>query len=140
MNEKSNRVGGDVIVGNAPNSKNTIIGKDIKNIKFNEGGMKIEIDILNEELDKLKTQIHAQASIEKRELAVDLIDEFETNISLGKPIVGIMQKTKKWFLKHLPSFAGRLIRIFGNPILGKIVKSTGEIAADEFKRLFGEES
>jgi hypothetical protein len=43
-----------------------------------------------------------------------------------------------WFGKNLPTLAGSITGLIIHPVVGKIVEAAGELAASQFRALFGD--
>lgn len=117
-------------------------GKDVHQSLGEQTRLQVtEADLaaMRELFAKLKRQIEAQAPPEKKDSAVERLEELEEAVTARKPDLTTVEYVKKWFGKHLPQLAGAVISVLINPIVGKVVEATGEIAAGELKRRFGSE-
>ena len=45
---------------------------------------------------------------------------------------------RAWFGKNLPALAGSITGLIIHPVVGKIVEAAGELAASQFRALFGD--
>ena len=88
-------------------------------------------------LGDLRAQVAAQAPPEKRDAALERVDEPEEAITAEEPDLTTMEYVKKWFARHLPQLAGAVASVVLNPIVGRVVEAAGEVAVDEFRRRFG---
>lgn len=95
-----------------------------------------EVRSLADAIAKLRDQVAAQAPPDQRDAALKQIDKLQEAI-LPQPKLSRMQEVRDWFVKHAPSLIGSVTSIFINPILGKIVEATGEMAAASFTKRFG---
>jgi len=98
---------------------------------------KDEIEELSQLLAELRTQIEAKAQPEKKEAALERVDELEQAIAEKKPDLTTMEYVKNWFAKHLPSLAGTVTSVVVHPIVGKLVEAGGDALVVEFRRRFG---
>jgi hypothetical protein len=98
---------------------------------------KAEIEELSQLLAELRTQIEAKAQPEKKEAALERVDELEQAIAEKKPDLTTMEYVKNWFAKHLPSLAGTVTSVVVHPIVGKLVEAGGDALVVEFRRRFG---
>lgn len=96
-----------------------------------------DIAAIRQMLDDLRAQVAAQAPDEKKDAALERVDELEEAITAEEPDLTTMEYVKKWFAKHLPQLAGAVTSVVVNPIVGKVVEAAGEVAANEFRRRFG---
>lgn len=123
------------------NAKNIAAGKNIEQtvteqheqIQITEADMKA----IHELFVSLKSDIEKEVSSELRESAIERVDELEETVTAKKPDFSTMEYVKKWFVKKLPTFAGKVMGVLVNPIVGKVVEASGEIAATELKERFG---
>ncbi len=116
------------------------VGKDI--VQRQTAGARpqvTEADIaaIRQMLDDLRAQVAAQAPDDKKDAALERVDELEEAITAEEPDLTTMEYVKKWFAKHLPQLAGAVTSVVVNPIVGKVVEAAGEVAANEFRRRFG---
>jgi len=100
---------------------------------------KADLAAVRELFAELKRQIEAQAPPEKKDPAMERVEELEEAVTAGKPDLTTMEYVKNWFGKHLPQLAGVVVSVLVNPIVGKVVEATGELAAEELKRRFTKE-
>lgn len=92
---------------------------------------------LQQLLSNLKAQIEAEAPADKKDAALERIDELTETITDEKPDLTAIDYIGKWFGKNLPQLAGYVVGVLVNPVVGKVVEATGEIAAGELKKRFG---
>ena len=85
----------------------------------------------------LRAQVAQHAPTDKRDAALERVNELEEAITAEEPDLTTMEYVKKWFGKHLPQLAGVVTSVVVNPIVGKVVAAAGEVAAAEFKARFG---
>jgi len=98
---------------------------------------KAEIEELRQLLAELRTQIEAKANPEKKEAALERVDELEQAIAEKKPDLTTMEYVKNWFAKHLPGLAGTVTSVVLHPIVGRLVEAGGDALVVEFRRRFG---
>jgi hypothetical protein len=91
---------------------------------------------LSDALNTLRDRIASEAPPGRREEALAQVAELQSAI-LPQPKVNRMREVRDWFVKHLPSMLGAVTTVFINPILGKVVEASGEMAATAFRNHFG---
>jgi len=119
------------------------VGKDIRQEQAVGARAQVtEADLaaLRQMLAELRAQVAAQAPPEKRDAALERVDELEEAITAEEPDLTTMEYVKKWFARHLPQLAGAVTSLILNPIVGRVVEAAGEAAAGEFRRRFGVEA
>lgn len=79
----------------------------------------------------------AEAPPEKKEAALERVQELEEAVTAEKPDLTTMEYVKQWFVKNLPGLAGAVTGVVVNPIVGKLVEAAGDALAAEFRRRFG---
>lgn len=117
-------------------------GKDIHQVIGEQAQVQVtEADLaaVQDLFAELKRQIEAQAPPEKKDSAIERVEELEEAVTAEKPDLTTMEYVKKWFSKHLPQLAGAVVSVLVNPIVGKVVEAAGELAAGELKRRLGQE-
>jgi hypothetical protein len=85
----------------------------------------------------LRKQVEQQAPPEKKEAALERVDELQQEVASPKPQVSTMEYVHNWFGKNIPSLLGAVTGVVVNPIVGKVVEAAGSLAAQELKRRFG---
>jgi hypothetical protein len=90
---------------------------------------------LTEALTALRDHVASDAPPDQRDAALRQVADLETSI-LPEPKVGRLQEIRDWFVKHAPALLGTVTTFFVNPILGKIVEASGEMAASAFRSHF----
>jgi hypothetical protein len=123
-------VSGQVVVGS-----NNKVTKSI----VHQAVTPAELDELRQLLSDLRNKIQAEASAEKKESALERVDELEQAVLEKKPDLSTMEYVKKWFGKHLPGLAGTVVGVLVHPVVGKLVEAAGDAVADEFKKRFSHE-
>lgn len=96
---------------------------------------KEDIAIIRTLFTDLRQNIKEGAPTDKKDAALERVNEVEAELTSRKPRLSTFEYVKNWFSKNLPNLLGVLTSVFIHPIVGKIVESTGEVAADEFKKL-----
>jgi len=86
----------------------------------------------------LRARVAAEAPPEMADEAQEQVKELEEAATAEKPDLCKMGRVRDWFLKNLPSVAGTVASLLVNPILGKVVEATGDLAAGELRRRFGQ--
>jgi hypothetical protein len=98
-----------------------------------------ELAELRQALADLKAKVAAEAPPEKKDAALERVDELEEAITAEEPDLSTMEYVKRWFVKNLPGLAGAVTSIVVHPIVGKLVEAAGDALAAEFRRRFGGE-
>jgi hypothetical protein len=125
-------VGGDV-------SGQLAAGHNIQQIstRTTSNVTKAEIEELSQLLADLRAKVEAEAQPEKKEAALERVNELEQAIAEKKPDLTTMEYVKNWFAKHLPGLAGTVTSVVLHPIVGKLVEAGGDALVGEFQRRFG---
>jgi hypothetical protein len=122
-------VGGHVVVGD----HNRVIG--------NSGGVVTaeQLAAFKAAVDALKEKVIVDGSAPPlaRAEAVAQIDALHTAATASTPDVSTMDKVRNWFVQHLPTFAGAVTGLLVHPVVGALVKASGDAVVEEFKRRFG---
>ncbi|HHS98224.1 MAG TPA: hypothetical protein ENK08_10095 [Chloroflexi bacterium] len=96
-----------------------------------------DLAALRQMLAELKEKVAAEAPPEKKEAALERVQELEEAVTAEKPDLTTMEYVKQWFVKNLPGLAGAVTGVVVNPIVGKLVEAAGDALAAEFRRRFG---
>ncbi len=135
--------GGDVINANISGqvSGQVGVGKDITQTQaIGAEPPKItetESAELRKILADLKAQVEAEAPPDKRDGALERVEELGKAVTAKEPDLTTMEYVKKWFGNNLPTLAGAVTGVVINPIVGKVVEAAGQGLAAEFRRRFG---
>ncbi|MFQ5569737.1 MAG: hypothetical protein ACE5G0_08675 [Rhodothermales bacterium] len=95
--------------------------------------------LLQQLLADLKAQIEAEAPPDKKDKALERIEELEEEVGSEKPDLTTMAYVKRWFGKNLPKLAGAVTSVIIHPIVGKLVEAAGEGLSAQLRRLIGGE-
>lgn len=127
-----NNTGGQVAVGQhlTQTIHNQNIGKTQPEVT------KSDLAQLQQIIDSLKTQIEAQAPPEKKDAAIERVEELKEAVTATEPDLSTMEYVKNWFVKKLPALAGSVTSVIIHPIVGKLVTAAGDTLADDFRRRF----
>jgi len=137
------RPAGDTIRADisGPVSGQVAVGKEIRQAQAIVGAAgavtEAELEELRELLTGLRQQVSQEAPPEKKEAALERVNELEEAVVAEKPDLSTMEYVRNWFLKHLPGVAGSVIGLVVHPIVGKLVGAAGDAVAGEFRRRFG---
>ena len=126
----SGDISGQVAVGSGITQKQ-FIDKSKKEVTEDDRAQ------LKELFSILREAIKNQSPTEKKDSAVERIDELEQTIASEKPDITTMEYIKNWFSKNLPALAGSVTSVLVHPVVGKIVESAGEAVSAEFRKRFG---
>jgi hypothetical protein len=91
-------------------------------------------------LKELSSKIDAMVAPDKKDAALERVQELEQAITEKKPDLSTMEYVKNWFGKHIPALAGTVTSIIVHPIVGKLVEAGGDLLVKDFQRRFGEDS
>jgi hypothetical protein len=94
---------------------------------------------LRQALADLKAKVAAEAPPEKKDAALERVEELEEAITAKEPDLPTMEYIKRWFVKNLPGLAGAVTSVVVHPIVGKLAEAAGDALAAEFRRRFGGE-
>ena len=95
-----------------------------------------ELEELRKALLELRSRVQAEAPADKRDAALERVDELEHAMLEKAPDLSTMEYVKNWFGKHLPGLAGTVVGVLVHPVVGKLVEAAGEMLTDEFKKRF----
>lgn len=98
-----------------------------------------ELADLRADFDAMRAQIHAQAPEDKRDAALERLDELESAVVTDEPDPATAGYVKGWFARNLPQLAGGVVSLVIHPVVGKLVEAAGEVVADQFGKLVGSE-
>jgi len=93
-------------------------------------------------LADLKSRIEAEAPPDKKEVALQQVEELEETIQSkdAQDVPDRLGGVKSWFKRNLPALAGAVVSVIVNPIVGKVVEAAGTGLAAEVQRRFGAEA
>jgi len=119
------------------------VGKGITQIQT-IGAARLEVteaDLaeLRQALVNLKAQVAAEAPPDKKDAALERVEELEEAVTAEEPDLTTMEYINRWFVKNLPGLAGAVTSVVVHPIVGKLVEAAGDTLAAEFRRRFGGE-
>ncbi len=120
-------VSGQIVVGN-----NNSVTRSIQNAAVTPA----ELEDFRRLLAELRNKVQADVPVDKKDAALERVDELEQAVLEKKPDLSTMEYVKNWFGKHLPGLAGTVVGIFVHPVVGKLVEAAGDAVADEFKKRF----
>ena len=116
------------------------VGKDIEQKQIIGARPQVteaDLEAIRQMMADLRAQVAAQAPPDKKDPALERVNELEEAITAEEPDLTTVEYVKKWFAKHLPQLAGAVTSVVLNPIVGKVVEAAGEVAASEFRKRFG---
>jgi len=116
-----------------------IVGSNVGNIRVGRRPTPTETDhpILLSRLAKVKTQIEAEASPEKKDAAIEQVEELAEAITAPKPDLDTIGYAKGWFAKNIPALAEAINSIITDPTTSELITAADEGLGAEFKRRFG---
>lgn len=123
-------------------SGNVAVGKNISQVQntlvsaHNEVTEK-DLDTLENLLNVLVSKVEKEAPPDKKRAALERVQELKESITDEKPDLTTMEYVRSWFGKNIPQLAGYIAGVLVNPIVGKVIEATGEIASGELKKRFG---
>ncbi len=98
-----------------------------------------EMETLRGLFGDLSARVAAEAPPELADEAQEQVKALEEAATAEKPDLSAMERVRDWFIENLPSVAGTVTSLLVNPILGKVVEATGDLAAGELRRRFGQQ-
>jgi len=127
------------ITGNV--SGQVAVGKNITQLKteVHQAVTPEEMDELRQVLAELRNKVASEAPADKKDAALERINELEQAVTEKKPDLSTMEYVRNWFVKNLPGVAGAIISVVVHPIVGKLVEATGDALTSDFKKRFGNE-
>jgi hypothetical protein len=131
-------IGGSVTEGGQ-----VAVGRDISQSytrTHHEAPAVTEADLaeLRRAVEQVKAQIRAEAPPEQQAAALERVDELEQAVVAEEPDLTTLQYVRNWFGKNLPKLAGAVTGLVVHPVVGKVVEAAGDLAASQFRRLFGD--
>jgi uncharacterized membrane protein YgcG len=129
-------------VGNVSDRSQVAVGKEISQAQTHGAPPAVtEADMaaLRQMFDELRARVEQEAPPDKKEKALERVDELKEAVTAKEPDLTTMEYVKNWFVKHLPSAAGSVVSLIVHPLVGKLVEVGGEALADTFRRRFGVE-
>jgi hypothetical protein len=128
------KIGGDV-------SGQIAVGDDITQIHSSPSApqqvTEADLAAVRQMFEELKAQIEAHAPPEKKEEALQQVQELHEAVNGEQPDLDRMSGVKSWFKRNIPKLAGTVVAVIVNPIVGKVVEAAGEGLASEIERRFG---
>jgi hypothetical protein len=88
---------------------------------------------------ELQSQVAAQTPPDKKNSALERVEELQEAITAEKPDLETMVYVKKWFGKNVPHLVRAVMGVLLNPMVGQVVEAGGGPKAAELKRRFGQE-
>ncbi len=120
------------------------VGKDIRQSQavgtMSTRVTEAEIAEVRKAFADLRATVAAQAPEERREAALERVDELEAAVITEEPDPTTAAYVKGWFSKHVPQLAGAVVSVVVHPVVGKLVEAAGEVVADQFRKLVGGEA
>lgn len=98
-----------------------------------------EMEELRELFVQLRSKVESETLADKKDAALERVDELEQAITDKKPDLSTMEYVRNWFVKNLPEVAGAVVSIVVHPIVGRLVEVTGDALTADFKMRFGVE-
>jgi hypothetical protein len=93
---------------------------------------------LRRAVDDVKAQIVAEVPPDQQAAALERVEELQEAVVAEEPDLTTLQYVRQWFGKNLPKLAGSITGLIIHPVVGKIVEAAGELAASQFRALFGD--
>jgi serine/threonine protein kinase len=95
--------------------------------------------IVRERLSHLKAQVETEAPSEKREAALERLEELTEAITATAPDLDTIAYVKSWFAKNIPTLTEAVTAVVVHPSVSELMAAAGEAVATEFRRRFGRE-
>ena len=86
-------------------------------------------------LDDLRARIATEAPPERRDGAVERVEELAEAITAEQPDIGTVRYVLNWFRDKVGPLAGAVRDLVLNPLVAKVVGAAGDVAAQDFERL-----
>jgi phage gp29-like protein len=125
-------VPGQVAIGNDINQRYVRIQNDVPTVTESD------LSALRQAVEEVKAQIVAEVPPDQQAAALERVDELQEAVVAKEPDLTTLQYVRKWFGKNLPTLAGSITGLIIHPVVGKIVEAAGELAASQFRALFGD--
>jgi len=93
---------------------------------------------LRQAIEAVKAQIVAEVPPDQQRAALERVDELQEAVVAEEPDLTTLQYVRRWFGKNAPKLAGSITGLIIHPVVGKIVEAAGELAASQFRALFGD--
>ena len=126
--------GGQVAVGRDIEQRYTRVSQQAPTVT------EADLAELRSAVDEVRARIRAEAPPEQQAAALERVDEVEQAVVAEEPDLTTLQYVRNWFLKNLPKLAGAVTGLVVHPVVGKIVEAAGDVAAAQFRKLFGDVS
>jgi phage gp29-like protein len=124
--------GGQVGVGRDISQSYVRIQNDVPTVTESD------LSALRQAVEDVKAQIVAEVPPDQQTAALERVDELQEAVVAKEPDLTTLQYVRKWFGKNLPTLAGSITGLIIHPVVGKIVEAAGELAASQFRALFGD--
>jgi hypothetical protein len=92
---------------------------------------------VHERIAALRETVRSAAPPDQQDAAAELVDELEDAIVAEAPNVSRMAFIRDWFSAHVPKLAGAVSELILSSLVRRIVAAAGDIAAAEFRNVFG---
>ena len=99
-----------------------------------------DLDEFKKLIQELRVKVETEAALDKKDAALERVQELEQAVAEKKPDLTTMEYVKKWFGKNVPALAGAVTSVIIHPIVGKLVEAGGDLLVQEFQEKFGGES
>jgi hypothetical protein len=88
-------------------------------------------------LADLKVRVAEEAPPEKKDAALERLDELEEALNPEGFDLATMEYVGRWFGKHAPALAGAVTGLIGHPVVSGLAEAGGSDLAAEYRRRFG---
>jgi len=130
----------NVSIGPVSGGSQLAVGKNISQKQTHYAPHVVTEAEWQKEFDKVRAKVEQEAPPEKKEQALEHVDELKEAVAAKEPDLSTMEYVKNWFLNHLPSVAGSVTGLIINPLVGKLVEAGGDALAASFRHRFGVEA
>jgi hypothetical protein len=93
---------------------------------------------LRRAVEAVKAQIVTELPPDQQAAALERVEELQEAVVAEEPDLTTLQYVRRWFGKNAPKLAGSITGLIIHPVVGKIVEAAGELAASQFRSLFGD--
>lgn len=139
MKEKSKSTQGIQVTIGGDVSGQIAVGQNINQSKTEVHSLVTsqELEELRQLLAQLRSKVEAETPADKKDAALEHINELEQAVTDKKPDLSTMEYVRNWFVKNLPGVAGAVVSIVVHPIVGKLVEAAGDTLTADFQKRFG---
>lgn len=87
--------------------------------------------------EALRNLVHDESPSELQEKALFEVRALQEAVQQQEPDLSTMESVLNWFKRNIPRLAGAVTSVILHPIVGQVVEAAGDIAAEQFRAMFG---